>query len=1564
MTPEEESEYLRLKSIYEPDEQVRGFLPRLGAGLQNIPARIGAELSNVAGGIMGVGAPQDVKEGSEMYLEEAAREALPRKLDAPQGLGETAGDIVPLAAKEIALLLGPQAAFTKASKLAGLGRLSSSILGSAATGLLSGARQSGSEAAIQAGEFGAGQALAELIPGGNVPKMLLRAGTQAAVPLLGQAARGNNPLSVEGGVQAGTQAGMQLITDILTRGKAKPMLPRVEPPPPIRPGLAAELGIDVPASAVRAGETPAMSEEMLFDEVFGTQPKTTTTPTLSTPTPRPTTTVLSREPLSPEDVLRIRGYRRTDPLTYEDIFTEPLAADVDVFKGTRKRDIYVQPTKPADVESGLRTTPEMEGDVFQGVHRRMMPPPVQEAPFMSRAMENRPFNRPEYKPMMPYVAPKPTQGKTSNLIFENAQQNAQAETVHAPVQKQPGEGTGQVPAAEGGAGVRPSGPEGPAQTTEFVGTAINAPRGIVTGKSVGTSHAEMVGEAMDKGAPFDKTLEGMQGFAFKKQDGTVEWKDRVETGRILTESGQLKGLKPGTPVTSEHIRNEVEGVTFQEQPAPKAESPPVVEQPTPREMLPRDPQEALKASMADAKERLNAARAMGDAGDIAAIESEIKVIGRAMRQTAEGKTKIPLKKKDVTEGGKLFLPLGAPLRAAAGAGIGYALGDTDEERQRNAILFGGSALVGPTLAKKMLPSAKRAMEAAARNEVSAEPGRGRTMLGKMVRLAETKFNAGRTPETVLALEKGKGAVSQLGHEVEDVLRRNYPEFKQGMDDPASRAVGETFLESAGNRADVAALDSAPVPQGFKDALKAQKAAQIEAQLKLRKAESDPSKRALYASTLGKYQTRVYRIDADPKMWDMDEPTFNKVVDQFQNGPLKGVDRGVIAKTLKQGLAERRNGTDPFLSSGGNKIKQTLFSHRMDLTPEQWGFIDQMARDPRTPPGADRVLQQFFTDKSIDPAGQQFLRALAGNKKLSEVEKRMFREMADKQILTQEYRSLLGEITDPFERQMYTLNKLFGSVAQAQTISEVADMVLPSGLKMAMDHGELASKLIDPNFKQAAEGYVQLPDVPGFGKLGGKHVPRDVSDALTELNSEMPKWFRVIAKANNWVKSAATAYNPTVHIRQALQSPMFLMAARVGPWDVGSTLKGLSIALRGGDDMLMRELREQHITEANYGHQELRSAADRINSGKEKGLLSKIHAKVSSIYGIPDDFVRITAYLKHKPRYLQDALDQGLMGDAAERFARDKTTMFVNEHTMNYGQVAKAVKVLRNVPGVSPFASYSAELLRLTKNLAKDVATGSPSDKIWGAVGLGTLYALPAAIASYARSKYLTPEQQEVWDKTETLMPASDRSNLKIPFGTNKQGSFKFVNLNPMVPAGDMVSTVRNAIRGDLEAIGYSQPFFGVAKNPLLSAGVDIYTGEHGFTHEKLDEPSEKASRLAEAVLPSWAPPSGFMFKRAQKSLTRNDDGTLGQIDPRTGSEYTPRTLGLSMIGVGERVANPAMLQRSASFRLREEVEEAQNDLKRVLRSGAPERQKEEAQRKFELKLQKIEQKRSMLPVLE
>lgn len=102
------------------------------------------------------------------------------------------------------------------------------------------------------------------------------------------------------------------------------------------------------------------------------------------------------------------------------------------------------------------------------------------------------------------------------------------------------------------------------QGTEFVGTAINTPQGVVT-REQGTAHPEMLMEALDKDMP-EAEMESNLGFAFRTPDGTIEWVDRVEAGKRLVESGQLKGFKVGDKLTSEHIRGEVEGVTFSQTP--------------------------------------------------------------------------------------------------------------------------------------------------------------------------------------------------------------------------------------------------------------------------------------------------------------------------------------------------------------------------------------------------------------------------------------------------------------------------------------------------------------------------------------------------------------------------------------------------------------------------------------------------------------------------------------------------------------------------------------------------------------------------------------------------------------------------------------------------------------------------------------------------------------------------------------------------------------------------------------------------------------------------------------
>jgi hypothetical protein len=1364
LSPEELADFEQLQARATPQAQgpaeIRGFFPRLWQGTKNIPGGMVEGIGQI-GNLIGSAATGDFER--MMPDEENPATIFPfyREVDAPKDIAELSGDVIPAIAKELPFILGPQAAGTGLARAAGAGPTLARVIGSVAAGGLSGARHSLPEAGIQAGEFGTGQLAAEFIPGGTIPRTLARMAAQAAVPLIGQAARGNNPLSKEGLVQAGVQA--------LSQG--------------------------------------------VFDA-----PK----------------------------VMQARRLMRAAP----------------------------EQTAP----------PEPQPTVHPG----------------------------------PEQAPTNYQEPTFEQLFPEhyAEQNIQTGPIHGDVRPYARASTPEMPAEIGGPRVQPSGQgQAPAAAETVAGprvvsTAIQLPDGgVVTGKSWDAAHPTMLMEALDRGVDpveFPKAL----GFIVEDANGVRRFANRTEAGEIF-------GLKPGKELTSEHLRGEASAET---QAAPSS--------------------------------------------------PETMKLGRT---GTTGATLNPL--------------LGAITRAGIGGAAGYATGDTEEERVRNALLLGAGALVGPAVGRKLIGAArslKPALEAAARKESGVTGNMAPSLLGKGVLKAEEYFNLGKKPETVTASERGKGALADIANRVTPALQQNEAAFREAWADPAKRAIGEKFLASPGAATDVAALDAAAVPQGFKDWLKAARAAKREAQPILAEAEaSNSARRKLIQATHGNWQTNVYQIDADPKNWRLNEALVPKVVAEMKAGPLKDFDEATIEANLRQHLNERVRGTDQNLAKRtGSRIDQTLYEHLMDLTPKQWEFIDTMASDPRMPRGAGPILQKFFSDKSIDPSGQTFLKAMAGNKALTDTERQMFREIGEKKVITQNYRDLLGQIKDPAQRELYSLNKLFANIAQAKTISVIADTALESGAKLAYTADTSGAKIV-PSAKaweqartnaltsgnkalyDELSGYVQLPESASLGKLSGAMVPRDVRNTLNEIQSTMGAVSRFFSKANSVTKEVATVWNPSTQIRQAAQTPFFMLAARVNPAQIVNAIKVVAADTRfgkatGTTGAVVSELHQQHMLGANYSEAELNQFARKLATGNTgnpivKGLKT-VRSAVMGLYGIPDDLVRAAAYLSHKPRFALEAAKKGLTGPAAEQYARDKATMFVNRYTMNYGQTSKAVKIGRNVPGLSPFLSYSSELTRLTKNMLQDIATGSASDKLWATTGLAALYAFPVALASWAKNKFLTPDQQKEWDRTERLMPQQQRGQLKLVTGKNKKGSFEYQGLNPWMPAGDLVSMIQNAAKGDWESFNATQPFFGWQKSPLASAVIDTtIKGEHSFTHQPIDTPKKVAGRIAEAFTPSLTPGVGFAGKKLQRAFTRNDEGTLGEIDPRTGNVINPQSALLSLAGVNQQVANPTLLRKRAEQEVERKLGDAKRELNTVLRSGAPSTQKKEAQKRFLLRRQEIQE---------
>lgn len=906
--------------------------------------------------------------------------------------------------------------------------------------------------------------------------------------------------------------------------------------------------------------------------------------------------------------------------------------------------------------------------------------------------------------------------------------------------------------------------------------------------------------------------------------------------------------------------------------------------------------------------------------------------------------------RDRGESGATSLPIVSSAAGGAGGALfGYATGEDDESRAQRAVGYG---LLGAGIGA--LPAAKigtRLNEASRKLDQRGEMVSGDRSAGESaIRFAQTNFNLGRSNETLRALEKGLGTKSRLLGEVDAAWKPFAPMADAVLADPAAKKVGDTFLDSPGLAGDIAALDASPVPTEYKDALKTLKSAQREGQMILASGEKDLRKRALYGQTMGTFATRAYRIFTDPKAWQkarQSDPAVwqtNKqaVVDQWQNGPLKGMDRADIERSLDSHLAELERGQDPVLSPGEStsKISQSLYTHRRDFKPDDWDFLDNLSRDPNLPAGADSVLAKMAAGKTADPSEQAFLGVLAKSKKLAPDTTTKLRELAAKEILTKEYRSLLGEIDDPMERQFYTLNKIFGSVAQAKTFKEILGTKLPDGRPMAMNYDEL--RLARGSGKNTDD--YRLVEGTGYGALDGKYVPRDAADALKALVDKPAQaaWMTMMARVNSWAKEAVTVLNPGTQIRQALQTPFFLAAARVNPADLPGAWK----ALRDPKNPLWREMQENRIIGANFAQNDLLKLADGIVLGKKKGLFTKAREKARELYSVPDDFVRASAYISAKKRF---------GGDIA------KAVDFVNQKTMNYGQVANAVKVGRNIPVVSPFVSFTAEMSRLTKNLFGDLSNGSAGDKIHAGAALAMLYAAPLALKSMMEQTTLTADERKEWSAAEGLMPSYQRSAIKIPFGRNKDGSFRFSSLGPWTPAGDLISGVRSALKGDVEAVVSENPIFGFHKSPLASAAIDAISGTHHFTQKKL-KGMDRVERVSEAVLPPWlgyeSPDKeisfgGFAGKKLFRGFNEQADGTLGTPNTFTGMTETPGTAISSLLGLNIQGVKPASLRQSQRNAAEGELREAQRVLSGVMRRNPSKETAQKARAAFQQKREKI-----------
>lgn len=1039
----------------------------------------------------------------------------------------------------------------------------------------------------------------------------------------------------------------------------------------------------------------------------------------------------------------------------------------------------------------------------------------------------------------------------------------------------------------------------------------------------------------DMGLVHFKDLQTNSNFALKAGDVTPE-------AIVAKRDATRQRFADNPPISQQDELDKVMGLLLSEKPA---ESP----QPSKRLMALRKSRDTVQADY-------DAARATGDEEAAVAAQRQLELIDQQVQQ-AGGESTRKMRLKRNTEEGAAASPLVAALgRGTVGALIGGLNGDDTESRLRNAAIGAAVGVAGVPLLRKALNAGRGALARQAAETRTPGGGSINRTLGKWTGL-------GDSPELVRASER------QRGFEVRYIEPVSRAAAKVSAEERAAVAANQVHASALqdfatnGRSLDTAALKAAGVPDNVVELALRTKEAKLAQQHEVSTAlaENPPPpggispadweklppavKRAVMVrDTAGNYQAQSYLLDLDPKSWTKDPAAFDATVKWLkERNP--GTSDDILRGQLDTYLTQRYEADAPSFGSG-NRVSDSLFLHRKDLSDREWDMLGQLASNPAVPAPIAEVLQKGAASKTLTTLEQKQIALLSGSKSLSDAERQFARNVGERTILPPEFRKLLGEVTDPLQKDLLTVGKLSRSAGAARFINEVSRYTRENGLPAAMTTAEIEAARASG--KDVSE-YVQLnarsdrPDAPSLGRLADKWVTPDIARRLTDKSLAAPPSTptgRVAQKAVSVAKQSMTVLNPATHGRQLIQAPLMMIAGRVNAQGLSRAFKTLYEAIGNPDHPLIRQAQEDGIFGAHFARQEFsREAVDFLkpNTGlrKVKRIAFKPIEFARKLYGAPDNLVRFASYLSALERFRGD---------------RDRAVDAVNRYTPNYAEVPGAIKYARNNPLVgavtNPFISWTGEMLRIGRNLADDLLNGRTArDRMWAAAGLTSIFGV-GAITSSASKKLLSKKDREEFDKSERLMKEYQRYQDKVVLGRNKAGGQDFLSTTAITPGGDLVSFAKSLLAGDIPAALSENPIFGLHKNPIVSAAIDVAQGQHHFTGDKLETTGEKARRVGEAFAPPVSPASllslvtggttpaaglGYEDRKLKKLVARGGqyaDARSGQLDT------TPRSL-IRNAGVNVQSASLPALQRNAAYETQAKLEEAVRDYRREISAGAP-----------------------------
>ena len=328
----------------------------------------------------------------------------------------------------------------------------------------------------------------------------------------------------------------------------------------------------------------------------------------------------------------------------------------------------------------------------------------------------------------------------------------------------------------------------------------------------------------------------------------------------------------------------------------------------------------------------------------------------------------------------------------------------------------------------------------------------------------------------------------------------------------------------------------------------------------------------------------------------------------------------------------------------------------------------------------------------------------------------------KKSLDPTIKKLLGEITDPADNVLLTIDKLSDFVYKSRYFESIEalgrDKYLfssPQGIFTTPVTG--TNSMLD--FAAKRKG---VPQQRGF------YTTPEMAKALAGAESKfVPNGsiFRWFASAKGASQAAKTVYSHPTHMKNFLGGMMFRMAGGNLPFSENSSraLRTVMNDIKGGGDTAFDDFYEEMLGRGiintntkvnefreliNAGASDPKGWADFMAAQADKiklgGAVRAATRKPGQVYMGTDDFFKINSYLDEFDSYklaFPKANDEQIKRHVAE---------ITKNIIPNYDLVPKAIKQLRNLP-FGNFAGFSSEMMRTSLNIAKlgfmETTSGNP-----------------------------------------------------------------------------------------------------------------------------------------------------------------------------------------------------------------------------------------------------------------